>query len=624
MAVQKYDIRRPASEGGGFEERYWSPVNSPVLGPDGEIAYIVHRVEDVTEFVRLTQVGSEQQRVNEELRTRAVQMEAEIYLRAQQLGEANQQLKRANEELARLYEQLQELDNLKTQFFSNVSHEFRTPLSLILAPVEDLLAKPEGTLPPEDRAQLEMVHRNGLRLQTLVNTLLDFSRIEAGRAQAVYEPVDLAAFSAELASVFRAAIEQAGMRLIVDCSPLPEPVYVDRDMWETIVLNLLSNALKFTWKGQIEVVFRQVGEAVELAVRDTGTGIAPEELPRLFERFHRIQGARGRTHEGTGIGLAMVRELVAFHGGTVRVESVYGQGSTFTVSVPLGSAHLPADRISATGPSSSAALSPNHQVEEGLRWLPDPGQTALVASKPPVNAKRDAAPHRMAHQEDPSTARRARILLVDDNADMRAYVGRLLRERYEVETVTDGETALAAVQARRPDLVLTDVMMPGLDGVGLLRQLRSDPRTRAIPVIMLSARAGEDAHIEGLEAGADDYVIKPFSARELMARVGAQLEEALEAARREAELERRVLERTAQLEAAHQELAAFSYSISHDLRGPLRAIHGFARLLLDDYAPHLDAEAQHYLHRVCDNALRMGHLIDNLLTYVRLSAPFHK
>jgi signal transduction histidine kinase len=366
MAVQKYDIRRPASEGGGFEERYWSPVNSPVLGPDGEIAYIVHRVEDVTEFVRLTQVGSEQQRANEELRTRAVQMEAEIYLRAQQLGEANQQLERANEELARLYEQLQELDNLKTQFFSNVSHEFRTPLSLILAPVEDLLAKPEGTLPPEDRAQLEMVHRNGLRLQTLVNTLLDFSRIEAGRAQAVYEPVDLAAFSAELASVFRAAIEQAGMRLIVDCSPLPEPVYVDRGMWETIVLNLLSNALKFTWKGQIEVVLRQVGEAVELAVRDTGTGIAPEELPRLFERFHRVQGARGRTHEGTGIGLAMVRELVALHGGTVRVESVYGQGSTFTVSVPLGSAHLPADRISATGPSSSAALSANHQVKEGL------------------------------------------------------------------------------------------------------------------------------------------------------------------------------------------------------------------------------------------------------------------
>jgi signal transduction histidine kinase len=217
---------------------------------------------------------------------RAVQMEAEIYLRAQQLGEANQQLKRANEELARLYEQLQELDNLKTQFFSNVSHEFRTPLTLMLAPLEDLLAKPEGTLPPEDRAQLAMVQRNGLRLQTLVNTWLDFSRLEAGRAQAVYEPVDLAAFSAELASAFRAAIEQAGMRLIVDCPPLPEPVYVDRGMWETTVLNLLSNALKFTWRGQIEVVLRQVGEAAELAVRDTGTGIAPEEVPRLFERFH--------------------------------------------------------------------------------------------------------------------------------------------------------------------------------------------------------------------------------------------------------------------------------------------------------------------------------------------------
>jgi signal transduction histidine kinase len=233
-------------------------------------------------------------------------------------------------DVARLYEQLQELDNLKTRFFSNVSHEFRTPLTLTLAPVEDLLAKPEGTLPPEDHAQLEMVHRNGLRLQTLVNTLLDFSRLEASRAQAVYEPVDLAASSAELASIFRAAVEQAGMRLIVDCPLLPEPVYLDRGMWETIVLNLLSNAHKFTWEGQIEVVLRQVGEAVELAVRDTGTGIAPEDLPRLFERFDRVQGTRGRTHEGTRIGLAMVRESVALHGGTVRGESVYGQGSTFT------------------------------------------------------------------------------------------------------------------------------------------------------------------------------------------------------------------------------------------------------------------------------------------------------
>ena len=550
---------------------------------------------------------------------RAVQMEAEIYLRAQQLGEANQQLKRANEELARLYEQLQELDNLKTQFFSNVSHEFRTPLTLMLAPLEDLLAKPEGTLPPEDRAQLAMVQRNGLRLQTLVNTWLDFSRLEAGRAQAVYEPVDLAAFSAELASAFRAAIEQAGMRLIVDCPPLPEPVYVDRGMWETTVLNLLSNALKFTWEGQIEVVLRQVGEAAELAVRDTGTGIAPEEVPRLFERFHRVQGARGRTHEGTGIGLAMVRELVALHGGTVRVESVYGQGSTFTVLVPLGSAHLPADRIRATGPSTSTALSANPQVEEALRWLPDPGPTVLGAAEPPAHAQCETSPHRSAPHEEPSPVRRARIVLADDHVDMRNYVGRLLRERYEVETVADGEAALAAVHARRPDLVLTDVMMPGLDGFGLLRQLRSDPRTRAIPVIMLFARAGEDAHVEGLEAGADDYLIKPFSARELLARVGAQLEAAREAARREAALERRVLERTAQLRAAHQELAAFSCSISHDLRGPLRAIHGFARLLLDDYAPHLDAEAQHYLHRMCDNALRMGHLIDDLLAFARLS-----
>src|SRR5215472_8171978 len=263
-------------------------------------------------------------------------------------------------------EALAELDRAKTVFFSNVSHEFRTPLTLLLGPLEDELRE-HAT----ENGRLVIAHRNALRLLKLVNTLLDFSRIEAGRIQAVYEPVSLGAYTAELASVFRSAIEKAGLHLIVECEFFPDPVYVDREMWEKIVLNLLSNAFKFTFVGEISVSLRRVGEMVELAVRDTGTGIPANEIPYLFERFHRVKGARGRSLEGSGIGLALVQELVKLHGGAVRVESDVDRGSTFTVTIPLGTAHLPADRIESTRPLTSTGLRAEVYVEEALRWLPE-------------------------------------------------------------------------------------------------------------------------------------------------------------------------------------------------------------------------------------------------------------
>jgi signal transduction histidine kinase len=225
-------------------------------------------------------------------------------------------------------------------FFSNVSHEFRTPLTLMLGPLEDALA---AQLPGEQRDRLDVAHRNSLRLLKLVNSLLDFSRIEAGRAQASYEPVDLSAFTVELASNFQSACERAGLKLVIQCPPLPEPVYVDRDMWEKIVLNLLSNAFKFTFEGRIEVTMHTQDRSAVLSVRDTGAGIPEQDLPRLFERFHRIEGQRSRTHEGSGIGLALVQELVNLHRGQILVESEAGRGTTFTVIVPFGSAHLPSE-----------------------------------------------------------------------------------------------------------------------------------------------------------------------------------------------------------------------------------------------------------------------------------------
>jgi PAS domain S-box-containing protein len=414
----------------------------------------------------------------------------------------------AYEDERRRAEALAELDQAKTAFFSNVSHEFRTPLTLMLGPLEELLAKPEAP-PAVGRALAEVAHRNGLRLLRLVNTLLDFSRIEAGRTQANYQPTDLARLTAELASGFRSACDRADLRLDIVCEPLPEPVWVDRDMWEKVVLNLLSNAFKFTFEGGIAVRLSAApGGGAELSVSDTGTGIAAADLPRIFKRFHRVEGQRSRSHEGSGIGLALVQELVRLHGGTIAATSELGRGTTFAVTLPFGTAHLPADRVGDARAPVSTAASTAVYVEEALRWLPGEEQ-ALQAE--PVGA----AP----------AAERESILLVDDNADMRDYLARLLSAKgWAVEAVGDGAAALAASRRRRPGLVLADVMMPGLSGLELAAALRREPGFAEVPVILLSARAGEEARIDGLGTGADDYLVKPFAARELLARVASHLQ----------------------------------------------------------------------------------------------------
>ncbi len=441
---------------------------------------------------------------------------------------------------AQVYEQerkraeaLAEIDRAKTAFFSNVSHEFRTPLTLMLGPLEDALSNSLGILPAEAAASLTVSHRNALRLLKLVNTMLDFSRLEAGRAQASYTPIDLAQLTGELASNFQSLCQKAGLRLMVHCTALTpdEPAYVDRDMWEKIVLNLLSNAFKFTLQGEIEVRLEPVDGQIQLTVRDTGVGIPAEELPRMFQRFHRIEDSRGRTHEGTGIGLALVQELVKLHAGTVSVVSVVGQGSTFRVAIPLGNAHLDPGRVGKAPEVGSTSVTPAAFVEEASRWLPDEAQPD---GQVPELREDSASPDRPTAEAQ----QKPRILWADDNADMRAYVGRLLGDRFDVTTVPDGKAALDSARARKPDLVLSDVMMPRLDGFGLLRELRADPQLCEVPLILLSARAGEEARIEGLEAAADDYLIKPFSARELLALVESHLKlsrfrhEATEAVRR--------------------------------------------------------------------------------------------
>lgn len=401
--------------------------------------------------------------------------------------------------------ELAELDRAKTTFFANISHEFRTPLGLILGPVAELRAHPAG-IDEHTRGELDLVHRNAMRLNKLVTALLDFSRIEAGRMQAHYEPVDIAAVTAELASVFRSAIERAGLTFTVNCPPLGEPVHLDRDMWEKVILNLLSNALKYTFTGSVSLVCARDGDDAVITVSDTGIGVPADEMPRLFERFYRVETARARSIEGSGIGLALVRELVGMHGGSIAADSTEGRGSAFTVRLPFGTAHLPAERHDATAGTRDIARIADPYVTEALQWLPDDG-----VAGPTGGAAGSAAG--------------ARVLVVDDNADMREYLDRLLcAAGYRVDTVADGVLALQAARADLPDLVISDVMMPGMDGFELLAALRSDPRTAALPVLLLSARAGQDDSIEGLRAGADDYLAKPFAAADLVARVRANIE----------------------------------------------------------------------------------------------------
>ena len=467
--------------------------------------------------------------------------------------------------------QLEELDRAKTAFFSNVSHEFRTPLTLMLGPLQDALGDPAGLSP--DR--LELVHRNAMRLLKLVNGLLDFSRAEAGRMRAEFRPTDVAKLTVDLASTFREATDRSGLELVVDCEPPPQPVYVDRDLWERIVLNLMSNAFKATLEGSIEVRLRSVDDHVELSVKDTGSGIEPAEMERLFQRFHRVRSV-ARSYEGTGIGLALVKELAELHGGTVAATSTVGEGSEFTVTLPFGSSHLPADQVYADSVEPAASVAALF-VEEAMSWVEPSDDRLTPGVLPAVGA---AAASEV----------RSRVLIADDNPDLRRYLTTLLSAQFDVEAVSDGDAALRVIRDRPPDLLISDVMMPGRDGYELVEALRSSPEAPDLPIILLSARAGEEAAIEGLQAGADDYLPKPFSGRELLARVRAHLD--LSTLRREAAADLRAEQR--RLEQTVQQLPAGVMLAEAPSRRIVMSNRAAAEILGHGIRPHQGGEYDGY------------------------------
>jgi signal transduction histidine kinase len=460
-------------------------------------------------------------------------------------------------------EALAELDRAKTLFLSDVSHEFRTPLTLLLSPLDEVLSHRQ--LPSGDRELLQTSRRAATRLLKLVQSLLDFSRVEAGRMQVAFEPTDLGTLTTDLASLFRSTFERAKIRLRVESPPLAEPVYVDRDMWEKIVLNLLSNAFKFTLAGEVSVKLTTQKDWVVLEVRDTGSGIAADDLPHVFERFRRGRTERARSAEGSGIGLSLVQELVKLHRGEIELASEVDRGTTFTVRMRRGSKHLPAEHIGVAARKSVAAGAAPY-IEEISGWLGDADEPEAAVAKGP---QRETAKRASVGPADGAD----RILVVDDNADMRRYLRRILQEHWKVDTATDGMLALARVRKSPPDLLIADLMMPGLDGLSLLRALREDPNCAGVPVMVLSARANEDASVDALSAGADDYLPKPFSARELTTRVAVQLARArLRAAERAA---REMAEQTSFLK---DELVTM---LSSSLRNPLNVMLNALALLKD-------------------------------------------
>jgi len=482
--------------------------------------------------------------------------------------------------------ELAALDHAKTAFFSNVSHELRTPLTLLLEPLRQVLDRAELAEP--DRELLQTARRAGARLLKLVNSLLEFSRIEGGRANVRYLPTDIGTLTADLASMFRSAFERAGVRLQIDCPSGAEQAYIDRDMWEKVVLNLLSNALKFTLEGQVSVRVQMLADCFELEVADTGCGIPAESLPRIFERFAVIEAPRARTVEGTGIGLSLVHERVKLHGGSIQARSEVGVGTTMTVRIPRGNSHLPKELVGTEGVRPELQSIAQPYLEEALGWLVEDSPEAAAVDRL-IDGPADL--------QDP---RRERILVVDDNADMRRFLLRLLEGRWHVETAADGIMALEQIRRYPPDLVIADIMMPRMDGLELLQTLRNEGPTAQLPVLLLSARAGEEASVGGLQAGADDYLVKPFSRHELQARVEARLAMAKQhAAERQARM---------QAEQTIKAREEFFAALAHELRSPAACLFTWiARLrdedLHDSSALDVLESAAHSVRRLAEDLL---------------------
>ena len=492
MPVQRYDIRRPDGE---FEERFWSPTNSPVLDSAGNVRYIIHRVEDVTEFVRLQTSDAAQQQETEALRATTQQMEQEVFARAHEVAETSRKLKEANAELADLYARAKELDDLKSQFFANVSHELRTPLMLILEPARKLLESIGAQEPA--RADLELIVRNAQSLLRQVNNLLDAARLEAGAVQPNYTQVDVAEHVRLGASFFESLAVDRDIEFSVN-SIQPVTAGLDPEHLQQILVNLLSNAFKFTRPGgRVRCsVSPGPGDRVTIEIADSGPGIPLEQRAAVFDRFRQVEGGPTRAVGGTGLGLSIVRELVGLHRGSITITDAPEGGALVVVGLPRSApAGLP---VHAAGPDSAGRTSPDAAgaIAELTRiWNPPAQREPDIADSKPV------------------------IVVIEDNVDLNALVCQALSHRYRVKAAFDGRSGLELARSLRPDLIVCDIMMPQLSGDQLLTEVRADRVLANTPVLILTARADDRSRLALLQAGANDYLPKPFQLGELQVRV---------------------------------------------------------------------------------------------------------
>ncbi|NEZ60361.1 response regulator [Adonisia turfae] len=418
---------------------------------------------------------------------------------------------------ARLYqttrqqaEQLLALDKQKTTFFQNISHEFRTPLTLTIGPLES--AVENGTGLPFDQSVIAL--RNSRRLLRLVNQLLDLQRLDAGQMQATFYPCDFDQVIKSVAESFQAYCDRKHITLTTQIQPCSS-VYLDLEKFDKVLYNILSNAVKFTpAEGSIQITLNTFENRCYLEIEDTGIGIRKEQLPHIFERFQQADGSASRTHEGTGLGLALVKELVELHGGQVRVSSTYGAGTMFTIELPMGADHLPVDRVSKT----FRTLEPRRAAVE----LADLHNQVVDTAAAEVQRPKAAQPQSidLSQANPPALDKNIHILVVDDNPDLRSYVASILKRRgYGISTADNGATGLEIARKRQPHLIITDLMMPQVSGIELIQQVRLDAALQGTPIILLTAKVDDDTRLEGVEQGADAYISKPFKDRELLAEV---------------------------------------------------------------------------------------------------------
>ncbi|WP_367899225.1 ATP-binding protein [Leptospira sp. WS58.C1] len=567
MAVQKYDIQLPEEEGGGFTVKYWSPLNIPVLDKKGKVHCIIHKVEDVTEFVLLKERGEKQSEMTEALRSRTEEMETEIIRRSQELQSANKSLR--------------ETERIKNEFFANVSHELRTPLSLILAPVESILLDKRSGLSPNNIQMLETVHNNSVRLLQMVNSLLDFSKFEAGKMKVELESTNIGDLIQAILKDFEPSALEKNIRIHHEIPSSDLNVLIDRYLFERIVFNLLSNALKFTPKdGNISVIVTYSEDQLFLSVQDSGIGISEADQRIIFKKFQQAEGSTTRRFGGTGLGLAMVKDFSELLGGSVEVSSKLGLGSKFKVTIP------------------AQKVEPDEKGTSSKIFSHSPQYSSLEIS----------------NAADYNFSDKPKVLICEDNEDLSNYIYSLLSPLYRVKSAKNGKEGLKLVYFWEPDLVLSDVMMPEMDGLQLCKEIKADPKISKTTVVLLTALTHREAMLKGWEAKADEYLCKPFHPEELMVRMKSLLTIAEDRKKNLEALEQKNFE----LEFANAELEAFSYSVSHDLRAPLRAIQGYTQMILEDHSSVLDVEGIRFLNVLIESAKRMENLIDNLLEFSKV------